>query len=72
MYLTLHVLKMVKYLIDAQIRGVAGEALRNELGVVVCIDIPIDIGSIVLCLLCCLVGGAASKVSEFFYCNEPL
>lgn len=24
------------------IRGVAGEALRNELGVVVCIDIPID------------------------------
>jgi hypothetical protein len=42
MYLTLHVLKMVKYLIDAQIRGVAGDALRNELGVVVCIDIPID------------------------------
>jgi len=28
-------------LIDAQIRGVAGEAQRNELGVVVCIDIPI-------------------------------
>ncbi len=26
----------------AQIRGVAGDALRNELGVVVCIDIPID------------------------------
>jgi len=42
MYLTVHALKMVKYLIDAQVRGVAGEALHNELGVVVCIDIPID------------------------------
>jgi hypothetical protein len=52
MYLTLHVLKMVKYLIDAQIRGVAGEALRNELGVVVCIDIPIDKLVVYYCVFC--------------------
>jgi hypothetical protein len=44
---------MVKYLIDAQIRGVAGEALRNELGVVVCIiDIPIDKLIVYYCVFC--------------------